>query len=178
MPRTARITLRVLLLTALLLGVFAGAALAGPPDPLTQLSLTVQEDQCEGYAILWMSYDEGETWHPFVQTAIHGDPTNCPAISYEEPSYTQSSLEWTPEVSNARGPYAKAPSAGVAGPWGETQQVTLDDAHGATTGTLVTTVSPARHKAESYYAQATLPSRFAQVGVIYGTKPGTFQKEP
>jgi hypothetical protein len=121
MPHSTRILARALLLAALLLMALGATAIAGgdePPTSIVQTSLTVQPDLCEGYAVVWMSYDEGETWHPFVQSAVHGDPTNCKPINYAEPYFTQSSLEWTPELSHGHGPYPAEPAAGVAGPWG------------------------------------------------------------
>jgi hypothetical protein len=181
MPHSTRILARALLLAALLLMALGATAIAGgdePPTPIVQTSLTVQPDLCQGYAIVWMSYDEGETWHPFVQSAVHGDPTNCKPINYAEPYFTQSSLEWTPELSHGHGPYPAEPAAGVAGPWGESQQVTLSEVYRASTGALVTTVPVGRHEAESYYAQVTVPSRHAQLDFSFGAKAGTYQRRP
>jgi len=182
MPNGIRMSGRALMLAALLLAVFAGAAFAGdnppPPKPQVMTSLTVQPDQCQGYAIVWTSTDGGESWHPFVQSSVHGDPTNCPPISHEDPYYSQSSLEWSPEPARGRGAGASEPAAGIAGPWGESQQVTLDQDRGASTGTLVTTVPQRHHRAESYYAQTTFPSPYAHMGFSYGAKPGTYQRNP
>lgn len=180
MPQRIRISGRALMLVAVLLMVFTGAAAAGgkppPPKPLVMTSLSVQPDQCEGYAIVWTSTDDGETWHPFVQTSVQGDPTNCPPISHAEPYYSQSSLEWEPGRIYGSGVYPSAPAAGTAGPWGETQDVMLDQEHGTSTGTLVTTVPQPRHKAESYYAQTSFPSPWATMGFNHGARPGTYQK--
>jgi hypothetical protein len=166
------------MLAAVLLALFAGAAAAGGNPPLVMTSLTVQPDQCEGYAIVWTSTDGGESWHPFVQSSVRGDPTNCPPISHEDPYYSQSSLEWTPGPGHGPGAYPSAPAAGIAGPWGESQQVTLDEDHGASTGSLVTTVPQGHHEAETYYAQTSFPSPYAQMGFSYGARPGKYQKHP
>lgn len=181
MPYSLRTSARALMLAAVLLSVFAGVAAAGgkppPPKPLVMSSLTVQPDQCEGYAIVWISSDGGESWHPFVQSSVHGDPTKCPAISYEDPYYSQSSLEWSPTPIYGRGAYPSEPAAGIAGPWGESQVVTLDQDGGASTGTLVTTVPQPHRKAETYYSQVALPSHYGQMGFSFGAKPGTYQKK-
>jgi hypothetical protein len=181
MPHSTRVVTRALLLAALLLMALGATAFAGghhPPDPMVMTSLTVQPDVCEGYAILWMSHDGGESWHPFVQTAIHGDPTNCKPISHAEPYYTQSSLEWEPDVVHGRGPYTADPAAGVAGPWGETQAVSLAERYHASVGALVTTVPVGHHEAETYFAQVTTPARYAQIDFSTGAKPGTYQRHP
>jgi hypothetical protein len=48
----------------------------------------------------------------------------------------------------------------------------------ASTGTLVTTVPVGRHKAESYFAQVTVPSKYAQLDFSFGAMPGKYQREP
>jgi hypothetical protein len=166
--------LRALALTGLALLALSGAALAAPAagdePPLAQASLFVQPDECTGHAALWLSYDGGETWHPFVQSSVNGDQSRCNPGVVREPWTSQSSLEWTPDGAS----HAAAPAdweKPASGRWSEAQQVTLDSRHGgATTAALATTVRLGKHATESYRLEVRWPSPYAQVGFSANTR--------
>jgi len=56
--------------------------------------------------------------------------------------------------------------------------VSLAERYRAAVSSLVTTVPVGKHKAETYFAQVTTPSRYSQLDFSTGAMPGTYQREP